>query len=45
MKEKIKYFALENAIKFNGKANPGAIVGKILALDPELKKEMTGILK
>ena len=40
MKEKIKYFALENAIKFNGKANPGAIVGKILALDPELKKEM-----
>ena len=45
MKEKIKYFALENAIKFNGKANPGAIVGKILALDPELKKEMGTLCK
>ena len=45
IKDKIKYFALENAIKFNGKANPGAVVGKLLALDPELKKEMSTLGK
>ena len=43
MEDKIRYFALENAIKFNGRANPGAIIGKLLSLDPELKKEMKSI--
>ena len=45
LKEKIRIFALENAIKFKGKANPGAIVGKLLAEDPELKKEMKVVQK
>ena len=40
LKDKIMMFALENAIKFNGRANPGAIIGKILSSDPELKKDM-----
>lgn len=38
-------YALENAIKFKGKANPGAIVGKILAENPEVKKDMKNISK
>lgn len=32
-------YALQNAIQFNGKANPGAIIGKILAENPEAKSE------
>ncbi len=45
MKEKIKFFALENAIKFNGKGNQGAVIGKILSLHPELKKDMKTLSK
>ena len=33
-------YALQNAIKFKGKANPGALVGKILGEDPSLKSQM-----
>ncbi|MCM2325513.1 MAG: glutamate--tRNA ligase [Candidatus Woesearchaeota archaeon] len=43
--QKIRFFALENAIKFNGKANPGAVIGKILAEHPDLKADMKGISK
>ena len=35
----IKKYVLQNAIKFNGKANPGSIIGKLFAEDPELKKQ------
>lgn len=35
----IRKYILQNAIKFNGKANPGAIIGKVFAEDPELKKK------
>ena len=45
MKQEIKFFALENAIKFNGKTNPGAVIGKILALHPEAKKDMKTLSK
>lgn len=38
-------FALQNAIKYNGKANPGAIVGKLLGDNPDLKKQMKEISK
>tara|TARA_Y100000034_G_scaffold20758_2_gene23831 strand:+ start:14544 stop:16241 length:1698 start_codon:yes stop_codon:yes gene_type:complete len=38
-------FALQNAVKFNGRANPGAIVGKLLGDKPELKSQMKEIGK
>jgi len=41
---KIKVFALENAIKFKGRANPGAVVGKVISENPELKKDMKNIV-
>ena len=36
----IRKWALQNAVKYGGKANPGAIIGKLLAEHPELKNEM-----
>jgi len=45
MEDKIRFFALENAIKFKGKANPGAVIGKILSLNPEAKKDMKTLSK
>ncbi len=38
-------FALQNAIKYKGRANPGAIVGKLLGDHPDLKKHMKEIGK
>lgn len=37
---KIKEYALENAIKFNGKAGQGAVIGKLMASNPDLKQQM-----
>ena len=45
MESKIRFFALENAIKFKGKANTGAIIGKILSLNPDAKKDMKTLSK
>jgi len=45
MKELIKKYALQNAIKFNGKANPGAVIGHILAEKPKLKDNIKEIAK
>ena len=36
--ETIRKYILQNAIKFKGNANPGAIIGKLFAEDPGLKK-------
>jgi glutamyl-tRNA synthetase len=38
MKESIKKHALQNASKFKGKADVGAVIGKVLAENPKLKK-------
>ncbi|MFT4325964.1 MAG: glutamate--tRNA ligase [Candidatus Woesearchaeota archaeon] len=43
LKQNITIFALENALKFNGKANPGAVVGKVIALDASLKQNMKDV--
>lgn len=43
LKDKIRKYALQNAIKFNGKANPGAVIGKLLAEDPSLKQKIKEI--
>ncbi|MFA6088341.1 MAG: glutamate--tRNA ligase [Candidatus Woesearchaeota archaeon] len=45
IESKIRYYALENAMKFNGKANQGAVVGKILSEFPNAKKNMGEIGK
>ena len=44
IKEKIKFYALENAIKFDGKANPKNLIGKIIADFPEVKKNMKNLM-
>ncbi|MBI4015276.1 MAG: glutamate--tRNA ligase [Candidatus Aenigmarchaeota archaeon] len=41
----ILQFALANALQYGGKANAGAVIGKIIAAKPELKENMAGIGK
>ncbi len=36
--------ALENSTKFNGKANPGAIIGKLMGMDPSIKTQMKEVM-
>ncbi len=38
--EDIRNWALQNALKYRGKANQGAVIGKLLSNHPELKKEL-----
>ena len=38
MKDLILKYALQNAVRFKGKAHIGAVIGKVLAENPELKK-------
>lgn len=45
LEKEIRKFALQNAVKFDGKANPGAIIGKILGEDPTLKDRSSEIAK
>ncbi len=44
-KDKIRAYALLNAVKFNGKANPGAVIGKMLSEQPELKDKLKEMSK
>jgi|TARA_Y100000310_G_scaffold345431_1_gene464940 glutamyl-tRNA synthetase len=45
MKELILKYALQNAVKYKGKAHIGAIIGKVLAENPELKKDTKKLSK
>jgi glutamyl-tRNA synthetase len=45
MKDLILKYALQNAVKFRGKANIGAVIGKVLAENPGLKKDMKKLSK
>ncbi len=45
MKDLIFKLVLENAVRYNGKPNQKAVIGKILAERPNLKKEITKIAK
>ena len=45
LKSDIRKYALQNAIRYNGKANPGAVIGKVLAEHPELKEQIKEIAK
>ena len=44
MKDVIYKFALQNAVRYEGKANPGALIGKILAEDASLKSKMKAMM-
>ncbi len=39
LKQTITKYALQNAVKYNGKANPGAVIGKVLGENPDLKEK------
>ncbi|MBI4159491.1 glutamate--tRNA ligase [Candidatus Woesearchaeota archaeon] len=43
MKNIILKHALNNAVQFNGKANPGAVIGKVLQENPSLKNNIQQI--
>jgi glutamyl-tRNA synthetase len=51
MKDEIMKFALQNAVQFNGKANPGSVIGKIIPLlkdkseIPSISKEVAAVVK
>lgn len=42
--ELILKYALQNAVKYNGKANPGNVVPKVLGVDPALKADMKSLM-
>ncbi|MCK5107862.1 MAG: glutamate--tRNA ligase, partial [Nanoarchaeota archaeon] len=43
LKQTILKYALQNAIKYKGKANPGNVIPKLLHEDPSLRKDMKTI--
>lgn len=45
LKKTILKYALQNAIKFNGKANAGAVIGKVFAENPKLREKAAFISK
>lgn len=45
LKDIILKYALQNAIKFDGKANPGAVIGKVLSEDPKLRTKSADLGK
>lgn len=45
LKDDILKYALHNAVKYNGKANPGSVIGKLLSEHPELKDKMKDVAK
>ena len=45
MEKSILKHALQNAIKYKGKANAGAVIGKIFGDFPDLKKDFKGTFK
>jgi len=45
LREVIRKHALENARRFNGKASPGAVIGKAISEMPELKQNMKGLAR
>ena len=45
LKAAITKYTLQNAVKYRGKANPGAVIGKVLAENPSLKEKAREIGK
>ncbi|MBS3167454.1 hypothetical protein J4403_04605 [Candidatus Woesearchaeota archaeon] len=45
MEQDIRKYALHNALKFEGKANPGSVIGQLFSNNPELKKKAGEVSK
>ncbi len=45
LKERILPYCLHNAVEYEGKANPGSVLGKVLGENPDLKKDVVGVKK
>jgi glutamyl-tRNA synthetase len=45
MKEMILKYTLQNAIFYSGKAEPRAVLGKVMAEQPQLRKKIQGVRK
>ncbi len=45
VKAEIRKFALQNAVKYDGKANQGAVLGRILSEVPQLKTKIKEVAK
>src|SRR3989344_4215136 len=45
MEQLILKYALQNAVKYGGKANPGAVIGKVFSEKPDLKKDAGELAK
>src|SRR3989344_1574901 len=45
IRQTIRKYALQNAVKFEGKASIGAVIGKVLSEMPELKAKIKEISK
>jgi glutamyl-tRNA synthetase len=45
MKDKILLLALENAVKYEGKASVGSVIGKLISLEPGLKDDKEKMAK
>ncbi|MEM4396119.1 MAG: glutamate--tRNA ligase [Candidatus Woesearchaeota archaeon] len=44
IKESIYKFSLQNALLYNGKANKGSVIGKVIAEHPEIKQNLKEIM-
>lgn len=45
IKKDIRKYTLQNAVKFGGKANVGAVVGKVIAEHPDMKDKIKELMK
>lgn len=45
VKQTARKWALQNAVKYNGQAELGAVVGKLISENPDIKKELGKIMK
>ena len=44
LEELARKYALHNAVLHEGKADPGAVIGKVIAAEPELKSRIKEII-
>lgn len=45
VKKLVRKWALQNAVKYNGNAEVGAVVGKLIAEDPQIKPQLGKLMK